>query len=195
MTSESVLKLATTYCQTTKSPCNSEMISIGILLSATMVPRGSHGSGWISPVLFHGLEPLAMQHLPGRGTDCYPSRHQSLLQMGKSGRGIWPTVEGSEIRQLVYSLQMIPQNLKRFQPNIKASWSKALRFLQTEFLLNSSFQTEVQFFWTFFSDKYLGSSALYLYLGVKQMSNLLPGHNAIFWLELMIVQWHLLWNQ
>lgn len=44
MTSVSILKLAMNYCQTTKCPCSSKMISIGILLSAIMVPRGSCGS-------------------------------------------------------------------------------------------------------------------------------------------------------
>lgn len=71
----------------------------------------------------------------------------SALWVGKSGKGIWPTVESSEIRHLVYNLQIIPQNLKRFQPNIKASSSKAPRFFQMEFLLNySSFWMEVGFF-------------------------------------------------
>lgn len=44
MTSVCILKLAMTYCQTTKCPCNSEIISIGVLSSAIMVPRGNCGS-------------------------------------------------------------------------------------------------------------------------------------------------------
>lgn len=119
--------------------------------------------------------------LPGHETDSYPSKYPSALWVWKSGRGIWLTMESSETRHLVYNLQIIPQNLKRSQPNIKASWSKAPRFFQMEFLLNSSsFQTEVQFFWNFSSAKYFIISALYLNLAAKQMSNLLSECNAIF---------------
>lgn len=85
-----------------------------------------------------------MQQLPGCRTHCYPSRHQSTLQLEKSVKGIWPIMERCEITSLiesyslketipisksnpkVYNFQMMSRNSRDFVPTSKQPEEKLL---------------------------------------------------------------------